>query len=34
MSYINCGDWIENNSFIVYNEDEFVLKYYSDLFSN
>jgi len=34
VSYINCGDWIENNSFIVYNEDEFVLKYYSDLFSN
>jgi UDP-2,3-diacylglucosamine pyrophosphatase LpxH len=26
--YLNCGDWIENNSFIIYNEGNFNLKTY------
>lgn len=26
--YINCGDWIENNSYIIYNNNKFQLKYY------
>lgn len=24
--YINCGDWIENNSYIIYNKKKFELK--------
>lgn len=24
--YINCGDWIENNSYLTYNQGEFKLK--------
>lgn len=24
--YLNCGDWIENNSYIIYNEKQFTLK--------
>lgn len=27
-NYINCGDWIENNSYIVFNNNKFELKYY------
>lgn len=27
-NYINCGDWIENNSYIIYNNNKFQLKYY------
>lgn len=23
--YLNCGDWIENNSYIIYNDNEFKL---------
>jgi UDP-2,3-diacylglucosamine pyrophosphatase LpxH len=27
IHYINCGDWIENNSYITYNKDKFKLHY-------
>jgi len=27
VHYLNCGDWIENNSYIIYNKGEFKLKY-------
>jgi len=26
-NYINCGDWIENNSYIIYNDNKFTLKF-------
>ena len=26
ISYLNCGDWIENNSYILYNDKKFTLK--------
>lgn len=26
IHYLNCGDWIENNSYIVYENNEFTLK--------
>jgi len=26
IHYLNCGDWIENNSYIVYDNNEFILK--------
>jgi len=26
ISYINCGDWIESNSYILYNDGKFNLK--------
>jgi UDP-2,3-diacylglucosamine pyrophosphatase LpxH len=25
IHYLNCGDWIENNSYIIYNKGEFTL---------
>ena len=25
IHYLNCGDWIENNSYIIYNKDKFIL---------
>jgi UDP-2,3-diacylglucosamine pyrophosphatase LpxH len=28
IHYLNCGDWIENNSFIIYNEGNFKLQKY------
>jgi len=28
MTYINCGDWIENNTYIIYNENKFTLHEY------
>jgi UDP-2,3-diacylglucosamine pyrophosphatase LpxH len=28
IHYLNCGDWIENNSFIVYNKHKFEVKRY------
>jgi UDP-2,3-diacylglucosamine pyrophosphatase LpxH len=28
--YINCGDWIENNSYILYKDNRFTLHFYSD----
>lgn len=34
ISYINCGDWIENNSFIVYINGEFKLKTYNENYKN
>jgi len=27
IRYLNCGDWIENNSYIVYNEGDFKIYY-------
>ena len=29
MQYINCGDWIENNSYVVYKKKEFFLESFS-----
>jgi UDP-2,3-diacylglucosamine pyrophosphatase LpxH len=26
IHYLNCGDWIENNSYIIYNGKDFSLK--------
>jgi hypothetical protein len=26
IHYLNCGDWIENNSYITYNENIFSVK--------
>jgi UDP-2,3-diacylglucosamine pyrophosphatase LpxH len=28
--YVNCGDWIENNSYIVYKDSKFKLKFYQN----
>ena len=28
MTYINCGDWIENNTYVIYNNDKFTLHAY------
>ena len=25
IHYLNCGDWIENNSYIIYNKKKFIL---------
>ena len=25
IHYLNCGDWIENNSYIIYNKGKFTL---------
>jgi UDP-2,3-diacylglucosamine pyrophosphatase LpxH len=30
IRYLNCGDWIENNSYIIYNNDEYIIKRYAD----
>jgi hypothetical protein len=30
IRYLNCGDWIENNSYIIYNDNEYTVKRYSD----
>jgi UDP-2,3-diacylglucosamine pyrophosphatase LpxH len=30
VTYINCGDWIENNSYVVYDKGEFELKKYNE----
>jgi UDP-2,3-diacylglucosamine pyrophosphatase LpxH len=30
VTYINCGDWIENNSYILYDNNEFELKEYKN----
>ena len=27
IRYLNCGDWIENNSYIIYNNNKFEIKY-------
>tara|TARA_R110001592_G_scaffold87117_2_gene257202 strand:- start:4864 stop:5565 length:702 start_codon:yes stop_codon:yes gene_type:complete len=27
IRYLNCGDWIENNSYIIYNDSKFEIKY-------
>ena len=29
VQYINCGDWIENNSYVVYKKKEFFLESFS-----
>lgn len=26
IHYLNCGDWIENNTYIVYDNNVFILK--------
>ena len=26
IHYLNCGDWIENNSYIIYDNEKFELK--------
>ena len=28
IHYLNCGDWIENNSYIIYVDNKFEIKYY------
>ena len=28
ITYVNCGDWIENNTYIIYNENKFTLHEY------
>jgi len=28
IHYLNCGDWIENNSYIIYTENNFYVKKY------
>ena len=28
IHYLNCGDWIENNSYIIFNDGEFKLLYH------
>ena len=30
IHYLNCGDWIENNSFIIY-DNEFILKKFNEI---
>ena len=30
IRYLNSGDWIENNSYIIYNNNEYTIKRYSD----
>ena len=32
IEYLNCGDWIENNSYIVYKKNKFRLCFISDEF--
>jgi UDP-2,3-diacylglucosamine pyrophosphatase LpxH len=27
IEYVNCGDWIENNSYIIYNDDKFTIHF-------
>lgn len=29
IHYINCGDWIENNSYIIYNKNKFTIYYHN-----
>ncbi len=33
IHYLNCGDWIENNSYIIYNNIEFKILKYEDTIS-
>lgn len=28
VRYLNCGDWIENNSYLIYNDGDFKIKRY------
>ena len=30
VRYLNCGDWIENNSYIIYNDGDFKIKRYQE----
>lgn len=30
LHYLNCGDFVENNSYIIYNEDKFNILYYNE----
>lgn len=29
IHYINCGDWIENNSYVIYNKNKFTIYYHN-----
>ena len=29
VRYLNCGDWIENNSYIVFDKGQFKIKFYN-----
>jgi UDP-2,3-diacylglucosamine pyrophosphatase LpxH len=31
IHYLNCGDWIENNTYIVYNENKFEIRSYGNI---
>ncbi len=31
IRYLNCGDWVENNSYIIYNNGKFTIKYVDTL---
>jgi UDP-2,3-diacylglucosamine pyrophosphatase LpxH len=31
IHYLNCGDWIENNSYIIYNKGKFTVNYHRSL---
>lgn len=28
IRYLNCGDWIENNSYFIFNNNKFELKHF------
>ena len=30
IHYLNCGDWIENNSYIIYNDNKFDILFYDN----
>lgn len=30
LHYLNCGDFVENNSYIIYNEDKFNILFYNE----
>ena len=30
IRYLNCGDWIENNSYIIYNDEQYTIKRFAD----
>jgi UDP-2,3-diacylglucosamine pyrophosphatase LpxH len=34
MTYINCGDWIENNTYVIYNNNKFTLHEYKKEVNN
>jgi UDP-2,3-diacylglucosamine pyrophosphatase LpxH len=30
IRYVNCGDWIENNTYVIFNENKFTLHEYKE----